>query len=1272
MSELSVSLRIQAIVDGLSSIGVLIDEIKDLGGESRGAGEMAAVLGKELADLGNKQRIIDQFVNLKTAVKDTADQLEVSRARTAALGREIKATETPSKGLTREFENARKETQKLADQEQRQLLALQKLRGEMSAAGISSQKLALSQAQVRQAVGETEGRMNGLKQRLTETRNQTKEKFGDPTTEVRRGAADATTKVNTLGESFRNAGHKMAGWFLAAVGFNKLRQGFQSIIDTGARFETLEVRVNALMGSLEGGQRAIEWIKDFAKNTPLQVDGVTDAFARLKQFGLDPMDGTLQALVDQNAKMGGSQESLERIILGVGQAWTKQKLQGQEIMQLMEAGIPVWDLLSSAMGKNVMELQQLSEKGRLGRTEIKLLIDEIAKSSKGAAAAQMATWAGLVSNVQDVWTGFLDRIAKSGALDFFKRQLQGVLDTTEQMANDGSLQRYAESISSALVKTAEVIKATVSTLFALKDALVITAQAFAIVKIGGWAADGRRFSLALKGSVTAMAATGAAATATAAKVGVLSRVFAALPRFIPVTIALVAIEGVIKGAEWLGEVLAKFGPAGRAAEDALSRVRAEAQRNEKEFGDLASQYQRFADVQIKGSADLARMTKGERDAYLEALKGAEQYQTGVLGVARAQEELGQNTLEAQNAATAALHDLHVAVTAVEQASKSSASVIQSDLSPAVQKLVAEFRAAAAGGKSASDALSGLLKPIDINAGGSIAQITDALDELIAKGDLTEAELNTGLRDVIQKLSVDDLTKLRLAARATFDEMGQGGAAASAILKETVQSALKSFGVDLGTITTGISATEREAIKTFAVIGEGFDGLGLSAKQNAEVLKQALTKALEDVSSKAGLKELRDTLRGLGSDGELSGSQVSAALALVDGHALGLADNLKKVGDEGKSAGDKTADAMDKTADAISKTTNKFGLLAARLATMGQQEVRQLGDDLKVAFEKGLVSASDFERMMEEIQRRFNDLIAIGAGMSAALAKPINAVREEFAKFGDEAVSEFNRLVESAATANVTVEKFWERLAQGTDELRRKYQELDEQNERTSKNQNAAAERLIASLTETNSSTEEVIRRAKSAAQSMRALDSSTLDRLNRSIEEAERRLDAIRDKAKSAVDSLRDELSRLQGDETAIEQRDFANRLKELEALRAEARAAGDNDALRQAQEAIKLLNETHKIRMDNIRKEAEERARSEEESRKAQQSTNEQSSSQRASSSAASSGQPTSNQTAPRVGAIYRVQFETRRGTATGDFGSQSEVDILLEALARDKARAN
>ena len=55
------------------------------------------------------------------------------------------------------------------------------------------------------------------------------------------------------------------------------------------------------------------------------------------------MDGSMQAIVDQASKLGGGMERLNGISLAVGQAWAKQKLQGEEILQLVEHGVPVWE-----------------------------------------------------------------------------------------------------------------------------------------------------------------------------------------------------------------------------------------------------------------------------------------------------------------------------------------------------------------------------------------------------------------------------------------------------------------------------------------------------------------------------------------------------------------------------------------------------------------------------------------------------------------------------------------------------------------------------------------------------------------------------------------------------------------------------------------------------------------------------------------------------------------------------------------------------------------
>src|SRR5690606_29115717 len=130
-----------------------------------------------------------------------------------------------------------------------------------------------------------------------------------------------------------------------------------------------------VMGSIEAGEQAGSWIKDFAKNTPLQLDQVTETFVRLKNFGLNPMDGVMQSIIDQSEKLGGGYERVQGISLALGQAWAKQKLQGEEILQLIERGVPVWQLLENVTGKNTAELQKLSSAGALGRDVMKQLID---------------------------------------------------------------------------------------------------------------------------------------------------------------------------------------------------------------------------------------------------------------------------------------------------------------------------------------------------------------------------------------------------------------------------------------------------------------------------------------------------------------------------------------------------------------------------------------------------------------------------------------------------------------------------------------------------------------------------------------------------------------------------------------------------------------------------------------------------------------------------------------------------------------------------------
>lgn len=217
----------------------------------------------------------------------------------------------------------------------------------------------------------------------------------------------------------------------------------KSIIETGESFENLGVRLETLEGSSERAQKAMDWVVQFAKDTPLQIEEVTEAYARLRNFGIDPTAGSLAALTDATAGQGKGGEHLLGIITAVGQAWTKQKFQAEEANQLLERGVPAWNLLSKATGKSVAELMKLSEAGKIGQREISLLIQEIGKEYTGASAKMAQTSQGIRSVIKDTLTIIRRQVDDAGWFDLWKQQLTAVRGWLDDLAKNKSVKRWA-------------------------------------------------------------------------------------------------------------------------------------------------------------------------------------------------------------------------------------------------------------------------------------------------------------------------------------------------------------------------------------------------------------------------------------------------------------------------------------------------------------------------------------------------------------------------------------------------------------------------------------------------------------------------------------------------------------------------------------------------------------------------------------------------------------------------------------------------------------
>ena len=234
----------------------------------------------------------------------------------------------------------------------------------------------------------------------------------------------------------------------------------KSMLRTAADFEMADIRMKQTFG--DQGDAANKWLQKFATDTPMAFADTQQAMMRLKTAGIDPMNGSLQALVDYNAKVGGDAENLNGYISAISKGFIKGKLSMEEINPLLERNVKVFELLAQETGGKYTadQMQKMLQEGKLGRKAIAALLRAMGRDAKGAAKEQMKTWDGLVSNLEDTWTSMQARFMDHGAFDSLKKEMGGFLDWLNEKIDDGTLDEFAKTVSDVLVQALQDLKST--------------------------------------------------------------------------------------------------------------------------------------------------------------------------------------------------------------------------------------------------------------------------------------------------------------------------------------------------------------------------------------------------------------------------------------------------------------------------------------------------------------------------------------------------------------------------------------------------------------------------------------------------------------------------------------------------------------------------------------------------------------------------------------------------------------------------------------------
>lgn len=232
----------------------------------------------------------------------------------------------------------------------------------------------------------------------------------------------------------------------------------KSMIRTAADFEMAKIRMKQTFG--EQGEMADAWLKKFATDTPMAFADTQDAMMRLKTAGIDPMNGSLQALVDYNAKVGGDKANLDGYISAISKGFIKGKLSMEEINPLLERNVKVFEILAKETGGKYTadQMQKMLQEGKLGRKAIHALLRGMGRDAQGAAKEQMKTWDGLVSNLEDTWTSMQARLMEHGAFDSLKKELGDFVEWLNKKIDDGTLDEFAKTVSDTLIEALKNLK----------------------------------------------------------------------------------------------------------------------------------------------------------------------------------------------------------------------------------------------------------------------------------------------------------------------------------------------------------------------------------------------------------------------------------------------------------------------------------------------------------------------------------------------------------------------------------------------------------------------------------------------------------------------------------------------------------------------------------------------------------------------------------------------------------------------------------------------
>jgi tape measure domain-containing protein len=235
---------------------------------------------------------------------------------------------------------------------------------------------------------------------------------------------------------------KEAGMAIASALTGSLGSGLKLAADA----EQAQVAFEVMLGSAEKAKTMLTDMTKYAAETPFQIPEIVNTGRMLLGFGKD-VDTILPSIRMIGDIASGTSQPLKDLGLIYSQVFAKTKLQGEELLQLAERGVPVRRELEKLTGTSGAAFDKMVSDGKVSFALFDQALQNLTSAGgqfEGMSARQSQTLRGLFSTMQDAKDGVLRNLGEgfasgldlksiiAGASD----SLSGLNDLAKTFGND--------------------------------------------------------------------------------------------------------------------------------------------------------------------------------------------------------------------------------------------------------------------------------------------------------------------------------------------------------------------------------------------------------------------------------------------------------------------------------------------------------------------------------------------------------------------------------------------------------------------------------------------------------------------------------------------------------------------------------------------------------------------------------------------------------------------------------------------------------------------